>query len=522
MEPSVTASKLDNARRNLASSVAARMCSLVLPFVLRAVMLYTLGAEFLGLSGLFNSVFTFLCLADLGAGSAVVYLMYGPVASGDTDTVCALLGAYRKFCRVTGAVIIAAGAAVIPFLPRLICGEGPEGIRLAAVYLILLVNTGAGYFFFAWREALFRASQRLDVINYVELGTRLAADGLQIAVLLLTGNYYLYCLVFPLMTAVRNLAVAKLSRVKFPQYVCRGSLSAEGKEKLRKRMAGLLVGRISARFCYDLDSIVISAGLGLTVLAKYQSYQQVSYWMLVLVGMFGESIIPGIGNSLVTESAEKNYRDMNEYQLLYMWLNGWITACLVCLYQPFIRLWLGGDMLFPDAVLPFFGLYYLTLKMDDVCYQYRTAAGLWWEDRHRAVFAGVFNLVMDIVLVRRFGIAGVMAATILYQVVFDSFWGDRILFRNCFPGYSSLEFMKKRVYYMAVILLSCVLCRQACRVFPEAGGRDLYAVLLLLGRGLLCTALSNGCMWLFFRRTEDYGDAVSLARRLVCPGKNKR
>ena len=515
----MTASKIDNARRNLVSSIAARIFNLILPFVLRAVMLQTLGAEFLGLSGLFTSIFTFLGLADLGIGSAIVYLMYEPIATGDTETVNALLSTYRKYCRIIGVVIFAAGAALIPFLPRFIHGKGPEGIQISLVYLILLVNTSISYFFFAWRDSLFRASQRLDVINYVEMGVRIATDSLQIAVLLLTRNYYVYCIVFPLMTIIRNLTIAYLSRIKFPQYMCEGSLSGEGQQQLRKRVAGLIAGRVSARMCYDLDNIVISASLGLVMLAKFQNYQQISSWLMILVGMLGESLIPGIGNSLIMESREKNYRDMNKYQLLYMWLNGWITAGLVCLYQPFIRLWLGSEMLLSDMMLPLFGLYYMTLKMDDVCYQYRVAAGLWWEDRHRAVFAGVFNLVMDVIMVGRFGAAGVLGATILYQVVFDSFWGDLILFKNCFPGYDRFAFMKKRIYYMVIIVFSCALCWFACGVFPTAEGRSLYAVALLLGRGLLCTAVANACMWLFFRRMEEFGDAMDLARRLLHPDR---
>ena len=231
--------------------------------------------------------------------------------------------------------------------------------------------------------------------------------------------------------------------------------------------------------------------------------------------MIGGSITPGIGHALVTDSKEKNYRDMNIYQLLYMWLNGWVVACMVCLYQPFIQFWLGKDMLLPDYMLIWFGLYYMALKMNDVCFHYRNAAGLWWEDRRRAVFAGVFNLVMDIVLVKCMGMPGVLVATILYQVFFDSAWGDSILFKNVFTQESRFEFMKKRIYYMAVIILACAVCWMSGKLFPMVEGRNLKAVMLLLCRVLVVTALGNVILWLFYRRMPEYRDAKELLGRLL-------
>ena len=508
-------SRLDNARRNMTSSVISRVINLIIPFVVRAIMLYTIGVEYLGLNGLFDSVFSFLCIADLGINSAIVYMMYKPIAQGDTDSVCALLRVCRNFYRVTGVAVFVLGAALIPVLPKLIYGEVPEGIHLTTVYLILLANTSAGYFFFSYRETLFRASQRIDIITYVELVVRILTNGAVIVVLLVTRNYYLRCVVILVMTVVRNLTVAYLSRIKYPQYVCRGSITGEEKEQLRKQMSGLVVSSISSRLSFDLDNIVISSLLGLTLLAKYQNYQLISARMLEIVGLISASVLPGIGHSLVTESKEKNYNDMNRYQLLYMWLNGWLAICMVCLFQPFMTFWLGRDMLLPDSLLPFFGLYYISLKMDDVCWQYRSASGLFWEDRKRALFAAVFNLTMDILLVRWLGVAGAMVTTILYQVFVDSIWGDRILFKYTFKEFNRWDYMKKRIYYMVVITFAGVLCWLAGRFIPVIDGRGINAVLLLLARGLMCTLLSNAFMWLFFRRMPEYCGAVSLMSRLL-------
>ena len=100
------ASRTKNAVRNIGWGITYKVSTLLLPFVVRTVMIYSLGSEYLGLSSLFTSVLNVLSLAELGVGSAMVYAMYKPVAENDTDTVCALLNLYRKIYKIIGTIII--------------------------------------------------------------------------------------------------------------------------------------------------------------------------------------------------------------------------------------------------------------------------------------------------------------------------------------------------------------------------------------------------------------------------------
>ena len=85
-----------NATRNIVFDGTLEMVNLLFPFVIRSVMLHCLGTEYLGLNGLFKSLLTFLNLAELGVGSAMVFSMYKPIAEDDTPSICALLRLYRE------------------------------------------------------------------------------------------------------------------------------------------------------------------------------------------------------------------------------------------------------------------------------------------------------------------------------------------------------------------------------------------------------------------------------------------
>ena len=115
-----------NATRNIVFDGLLKLLNMVIPFILRSVMLHYLGVQYLGLNGLFRSILSFLNLAELGVGSAMVFSMYKPIAEDDRESICALLQLYRTLYRVIGLVIAVIGLALTPFLRSLINGEIPQ------------------------------------------------------------------------------------------------------------------------------------------------------------------------------------------------------------------------------------------------------------------------------------------------------------------------------------------------------------------------------------------------------------
>ena len=89
---------------------------LVAPFIVRTILIYILGINYVGLNGLFSSVLSVLSLAELGFGSALVVNMYKPVADGDDESICKILGYYKKIYFVIGIVILVIGIGILPFL----------------------------------------------------------------------------------------------------------------------------------------------------------------------------------------------------------------------------------------------------------------------------------------------------------------------------------------------------------------------------------------------------------------------
>ncbi len=507
-EKACMAGRTKNASRNIVWSIVNWGVSALLPFVVRTCLIRTLGASYAGLNGLFTSIIQMLNMAELGFSSALIFSMYKPLAENDTEKVCALLALYRKVYRIIGAVILAVGLALIPFLPRLIHGAVPDDINLTALFLVSLADTSVSYWLYAYRESLLYANQRHDKISRISLLCRLLLNATQLLLLFATRNYYAYACVTPVFTILRNLIVYRTTLRLYPQYACRGKLPADFTKDIWKKVAGLSLYKISGVTRNAFDSLVISAYLGLQPLAVYQNYYLLLNSVNNLLSRIDNAVTASIGNAIASETVEKNYSDFMKLFFLYGWMGSVLTVFFYGLYQPFMVLWMGEKMMLSFPIVICFCAYFFMLMIGNVCFIYRQAAGLWWEDRVRPVLSSVLNITLNILLVKYFGVAGVLLSTIICLVTLDFGLSARVLFRKYFKK-PLLPYFLQALSCAAVTALSCFAAGLICDRIPLGGTGKLIA------NFAVCAIVSNVFLFLAYFRTKLFQSSLKLVTRMI-------
>ena len=112
-------SRTKNSVLTMLSNGVRQILTVVLTFVSRTVFIHTLGADYLGLNGLFSNILSILALSELGIGSAISFYLYKPVADKDTHRIRVLMNFYKICYRIVGSLILGIGMCFVPFLPKL-------------------------------------------------------------------------------------------------------------------------------------------------------------------------------------------------------------------------------------------------------------------------------------------------------------------------------------------------------------------------------------------------------------------
>ena len=497
--------RLKNAKRNIIGALGHRVVSLVFPFVLRTVMIYHMGALYMGLSGLFTSILQVLSLAELGIGEAMIFSMYEPIAQEDTDKICALLNLYKKIYRIIGIGVLIVGLCLVPFLGHLIKGTIPKDVNIYWLYVIYLLNTVISYLLYGYRTSIFIANQRYDIKNKISIITSGLLYVLQIIVIITTKNYNLYCILIPIITVIDNVIVNIVAREKYPELYAHGNIDKSLKNDIGKRVMGLFIYKICGVFRNSFDSIIISAFLGLVILTKYQNYYYIITMLIGILGIITSSVTAGIGNSIVLESVEKNHKDFEKFQFIYMWLVSWCTTCLFCLYQPFMALWVGHDLMFSDNVMMIFCIYFFTSQMGNVCFTYRQAVGLWWQDKVRPLIEASVNLILNIILVKYMGVIGVLISTIICLVFINCVWGSKILYKYYFTKEKIKFYLLKILFWFFITAISMLITSQMC-YFINAS--DVCGLLYKL---VICVVIPNIIILVVSKVLPEHDYAINFA-----------
>lgn len=493
-----------NASRNIFFGVILKIYQILVPFLMRTAMIYLMGVQYLGLNSLFTSVLQVLNLAELGVGSAMVYSMYKPIAEDDEITICALMKLYRTYYRVIGLVIAVVGCFLTPFIPYLIKSDVPAGINIYILYLLNLGATVLSYWLFAYKNSILQANQRTDVVSRVTLVTSTVQYGLQIAVLWIFHNYYLYVIVALATQALTNIVTAVCANKLYPQFKPKGKLPKTEVEAINKRVRDLFTAKLGGVVVNSADTIVVSAFLGLTVLAVYQNYYFILISVIGFIAVIFTACTAGIGNSLIVETKEKNFNDLNKFTFLVSWIAGICSCCFLGIYQPFMRLWAGDDLLLPFSAVICLVVYYYIYEINQLLNLYKDAGGIWHEDRFRPLVTAIANVSMNLIMVQFWGIYGVLLSTVLSMMFVGMPWLFHNLFTTLFDRSQLWPYLSKLLKYTITAVVSCVIVLLICN-FINFG---LITTIIL--RLVVCVAVPFVMYIVLFWRSSEFKQSISL------------
>lgn len=500
--------RTQNVKRNLAFNIIKFVSQIVLQFVLRTVLIYTMGAEYLGLNGLFSNIFQFLNLAELGVGSAIVFAMYKPIADGDIEKVKALQNLYKKFYLVIALVVLAIGGVLTPFINVFIKDEVTVNVNIYLLYVMYLFNAFVGYFA-AHKRSLLLAYERNDIENKIKTICLFAMSAIQIAVLLIFKNYYVYFSINILFTILECIIIHIVCNKYYPEINGKAEpIDAETRKSITKNVAALSLHKIGSAVVFSTDNILISTFFGIVVLGIYSNYALIITSLSSMFVLLNTALSGSVGNLIASSDIEYSYKKFKNIKFIYSFLTSFCTICLITLFQPFIKIWTHDAKYLLDfsTVVLISVSFYLT-KMRCSVGIFKDCAGLFWNNKWQPIIESVVNLGLSIALAYLIGINGVIIGTIISTLVAPFWWEPYILYKHYFKKKIGQYFIQ---YFIDVLITAvvCVICYFVCAFIPDGG------IWLLLAKFAVCIILSIGLLSLSYCWTPEFKESMNLIKSL--------
>lgn len=498
-----------NASRNIIFGLIQKLYQILVPFIMRTAMIYLLGVEYLGLDSLFTSILSVLNLAELGVGTAMVYNMYKPIVDDDKSTICALMRLYMIYYRIIGGVILVGGLILCPFVPKLISGSIPDDLN---IYILFLLNLGAtvlSYWLFAYKNCLLQAYQRSDVVSKITMFITTVKYLLQFILLFIFSNYYYYLIVTLAMQAIQNIITAIIASSMFPDLRAEGKLSKAKIKEVNTRIRDLFTAKLGSVVVNSVDTLVISAFLGLTILAVYQNYYYVVTAVIGIINILIYSCTATVGNSIIVETKSKNFEDLKTFTFLIVGIGSLCANCMLCVFQPFMELWVGKELMFEFPVVICFTIYFFVFVINTLLIMYKDAAGIWHEDRFRPLVTATSNLIMNLLMVQFLGIYGILLSTVLSMIFVGMPWLIHNLFSILFDKKELKGYVFKLLNYSISAFFICVISYWIGVYIPFQG------ILLIISRVIICCIITFIWFILCYHRSSEFTKSILILNKIT-------
>lgn len=468
--------------RNGIVGVSCQCISIIVSFISRSLFLNYIGEEMLGLNSTFSSVLEALSLSELGFQSAVVYMLYKPIQENDREKINDIVNLLKKLYQGVGLFFILCSVGALPALKYIL-----KGIEInSEIYLFFLMQASisAISYFLAYPRSLLYADQKEYFTKLIDTGTAIFFNICSFVSIIYFQSYSLF-LVFKIVnTVVCNLFIYKFYRKKYP-YIHKSTCNKMLFKQIWINTKNIFVARIAGFLYRSTDNLVISSFINTITVAFYGNYMTILVNLRNLVDSAMNSMIPIIGNSLISAKSES---EKKSFFYVYSHARYLIALVIVIpfllLIDKFIIVWLGKKYVMNTAIKYLLATDLFIHLVHGPTQEFITAAGLFREERKVEIVGAFLNISLSIIGVKMLGLPGVLVGTVISQI---AFWIQRshLVFARCFNEQKEayILYWIKELIYVVMFGMCLLLCKIILGILDLDGWGGFFV------EGVLCELL---------------------------------
>lgn len=447
---------------NSAAGVLNQLITLICGFVLPAAMIRCYGSDVNGLVSSITEFLALIALMECGVGAVVRAALYKPLADKDNVSIGRIYYASNRFFRGVAAVFIVYVGILLLVFPE-IDANGFGLLYDGSLIVIIAVAQFAQYFFGITNQLLLSADQKVyvtSILHMVALALStivccmLMFNGYSIQVVKAAGTFFL--LVRPF---VMSLYVSRHYRFNKKEHYESDPL---------KQKWNALAQHISSVVLNSTDVVILTLFTDFATVSVYSVYNLVVKGMKQLV----DSLTSGVQSLMGDLFARDEIKTLNEFfdgfESLMHLIVIVVFTCTGLLIVPFVLLCVGDVQdvnydapLFAAILVVAQAVYLLRLPYSVLV----LSIGHFRETQGSAIVEASINIIVSIVLVLNYGLAGVAAGTfaaMVYRTCYFVYYvKNNVLMR------SPLMFLKHVAIDLVAVAVSVFICLTFVSYLPS-------------------------------------------------------
>lgn len=416
------------------------------------ILLQYLGEDSVAIYQLFAQIYTYLSLVDGGMTSAMIYYLYKPIRNKNFKEISEKVNGITSYFRNIGYLIIGIGVILSINIMFFVKETSLTPMYIRIAFIIFIIASACSYFA-SGHAVLYEAEQKLYKSSNLNHGLNLTKGIVEIILVILGFDLLTLMFSFLALSIIKNIILILISK-KDHKYL----VKTEIKDKTFKKEANsLFIQKISVVIFENIDVILLSKYTNAISVVIYTTYYQITHMITLMIKRINSAIIPSIGDLLLDAKEEHVRNIFDEINSLLFYISLIICIPLFFALNPFIELWYGAKYVSSTIIsLLFVIVLFITIIVISLDAFIR-ASGNFKSIKYWSLYQSITNFILSLILVQKYGILGVLSATVFSFITGNFISYPRIVSKKVLKRKTKIYY-KKCLIYSIILIPSIIVC----------------------------------------------------------------
>lgn len=400
-----------NKKKNLITALSLQIFTMLSGLILPRLIISTFGSEINGMISSITQFLSFISLLEGGLGAVVLAELYKPIEEKDDEKINSIIISCQKFFSQL-AIVFTIYTVILGCIYGYVLKNKYSFGFVCSLVFILAFTTLVQYLFSITYKLLLQAQQKIYLVNIISAATIILNLILSVLLIYIYPEIHIVKLGSAIVFLIQPIFYSYFTEKKYRKIKVKDCVE---EYKLGNRWDGF--AQNLAHFVnLNIDIAIITIFLSLTEVSVYSVYMLPITTLRLLISSMTNSYQSALGKYIAQGNFLELKKSFQKFDNMNLLISISMFGTCILLINPFVSIYTKG-ISDTNYYQPIFAIIILLANMFYCMREpYRfliLAAGKFKETNFGAIMEAVLNLVLSLVLIKKFGLIGVAVGTFI-------------------------------------------------------------------------------------------------------------